>query len=61
MNLDLTVIDRQVYNVLDFLGDIGGLAEALIYIFSFILAILNYEKFTTMLNRHLYRTREKPT
>lgn len=32
LNLDLKVIDRQVYSVLDWLGDIGGLVEALFFI-----------------------------
>ena len=32
LDLDLTVIDRQVYSILDWLGDIGGLAEALVYV-----------------------------
>ena len=27
LNLDLTVIDRQVYSILDWLGDIGGRAS----------------------------------
>ena len=31
-DLDLTVIDRQVYSILDLLGDIGGLGEALFFI-----------------------------
>ena len=41
-DLDLTVIDRQVYSVLDWLGDVGGLAEALMYIGTFILAVLHF-------------------
>ena len=53
-DLDLTVIDRQVYSVLDLLGDVGGLAEALMYIGAFILAFLHYGKFDNMLISHLY-------
>ena len=54
MNLDLTVIDRQVYSILDLLGDVGGLGEALVYIFTFILAFVNYGKFDTMMHRFLF-------
>ena len=59
INLDTTVIDRQAYSVLDFLGDIGGLAEALIYISSFTLAIINLGKFDNMMSRLLYRASSK--
>ena len=40
--LDVKHIDRQVYSVLEWLGDVGGLAEALAYIGTFILAIMHY-------------------
>ena len=59
INLDTTVIDRQAYSVLDFLGDIGGLAEALLYISSFTLAIVNLGKFDNMMSRLLYRASSK--
>ena len=52
--LNLTVIDRQAYSILDLLGDVGGLGEALVYIFTFMLAFVNYGKFNTMLSRFLY-------
>ena len=54
LNLHLTVIDRQAYSVLELLGDVGGLGEALLYIFTFILAFVNYGKFNTMLSRFLF-------
>ena len=42
LDLDLTVIDRQVYSVLDWLGDTGGLGEALFFIGGAFLLILQY-------------------
>ena len=39
-DLDLTVIDRQVYSVLDWLGDTGGLGEALFFLGGALLVIL---------------------
>ena len=54
MNFDLTVIDRQVYSILELLGDVGGLGEALVYIFTFILAFVNFGKFDTMMHRFLF-------
>ena len=41
-DLDLTVIDRQVYSVLDWLGDTGGLGEALFFLGGALLVILQY-------------------
>ena len=38
--MDLYRVSREVYNLLDWLGDIGGLSEALVVIFSMILAVL---------------------
>ena len=58
--LDLTVIDRQVYSVLDWLGDVGGLAEALMYIGTFALAVLHYGQFDAMLVNELYLASKKP-
>ena len=56
LNLDLTHIDRQAYHVLDLLGDVGGLGEALMYIFTFMLAFINYGKFDTMMYRYIFMT-----
>ena len=58
-DLDFTVTDRQVYSVLDWLGDTGGLAEALFFIGGAVLLIFNFTRFDTLLVRHLYRTRLK--
>ena len=48
-------IDREAYNLLDWLGDLGGLKEALILIFAFIFATLKYGAFENFLVEQLYR------
>ena len=45
LDLNLYRIDREAYNLLDWLGDIGGLLEALTIIFTFIFLIFNYQSF----------------
>ena len=42
LNLDLEVTDRQVYSVLDWLGDTGGLGEACFFIGAAIVIFFNY-------------------
>ena len=59
-NLDLTYIDRKVYSVLDLLGDVGGLGEALFFMGSFLLAILKYNKLDSILVNELFRIKAKP-
>ena len=59
LNLDLTVIDRQVYSILDWLGDIGGLGEALFFIGGGILGILRYGQLDQMLVSALYQVKAK--
>ena len=54
--MDLTHVDRQAYHILDLLGDVGGLVEALLYIFTFLLAFINYGKFDTMMYRYIFMT-----
>ena len=42
MELDLKVIDRQVYNFLDWVGDIGGLGEGLFFMSTTVLSIIHF-------------------
>ena len=53
--LDLTQhrIDRDVYSMLDWVGDVGGLNEGLKLIFALIIACLNFNKFEHFLIEHL--------
>ena len=55
MNLDMIVIDRQVYSSLDWMGDIGGLGGALFTLGKVALAIINYGQFDTMMISALFR------
>ena len=38
-NLDLSRVDRDVYNLLDWLGDVGGLRDALFIIGAFVMLV----------------------
>ena len=58
-DLDFTVTDRQVYSVLDWLGDIGGLVEALFFIGGTVLIFFNYTHFDSLIVRNLYKVRKK--
>ena len=59
MNLDLTVVEREVYTILDFIGDIGGLQAALLGIFGFIFLFFSVNGFENYLVSLLFRA-EKP-
>lgn len=56
----MTVIDRQVYSLLDWLGDIGGLGEALFFLGGGLLLILKYGQLDQMLVNALYQVKAKP-
>ena len=45
--------------MLDWLGDTGGLGEALFFIGGAILIIFNYAQFDSLMVRHLYRIKSK--
>jgi len=54
LNLDKTVIDRQVYSILDWLGDVGGLLEALHLLTIPVLIILQFNQLNSMLVSALF-------
>ena len=54
-NLDKMKIDREVYNFLDWLGDIGGLETALVLFLGYMNAFVNYEAYEDFLVSKLYR------
>ena len=56
-NLDFTITDRQVYSVLDWLGDTGGLVDALLIIGASVLILINYTKFDYLIAQNLYKIR----
>ena len=57
---DLTLyrIDRDVYSILDWIGDVGGLNEGLIIIFSLVLGLMNYNTFEHYMIENLYLRHE---
>ena len=56
-NLDLIVIDRQVYSFLDWLGDIGGLGEACFFIGGAMVMIFNKDQFNSLLVSAMFRVK----
>ena len=58
LNSDLTVLNRQAYSMLDWLGDIGGLAEALFFLGGFLIAATNFGQLEIMLVQALYKTKQ---
>ena len=59
-DLDLYRIDRDVYSILDWIGDVGGLNEGLFIILSIILGFVNFYKFEHFMIEHLYFKKEVP-
>ena len=56
-DLDLYRVDRDVYSILDWIGDVGGLREGLFILFSIIFGFLNFNKFEHFMIEHLYQKR----
>ena len=59
LDQNFVVTDRQVYSVLDWLGDIGGLVESLFFIGGIVLMVFNYTYFDYLINSHLFKVRSK--
>ena len=55
MNLNIRTYDREVYNALDWLGDLGGLFDGLRGISALFLAVLAYKKYDTFMVAQLYQ------
>ena len=49
MNLNIRTYDREVYNALDWLGDLGGLYDGLRGIVMLFLILLTYKKYDTFM------------
>ena len=56
MNLDLVVIQRSGYTILDILSDVGGLQGILISIISLFLSTWNYNQLNSYLVSRLYKS-----
>ena len=57
---DLTFyeIERTAYNILDWIGDLGGLLEALLVFFAAIYGFVHFESFNNFMVQKLFRTDE---
>ena len=58
INLDMTIIDREIISVLDVLSDIGGLDGTLVLIVGLLLSILNYNAIGNYMVANLYKASE---
>ena len=59
MSLDLRTYDREVYNFLDWLGDVGGLNDGLRGIFMLFLSVLTYKRYDSYMVSQLYQQESK--
>ena len=59
MNLNRISVDRSVYTVLDFIGDIGGLQAALMVFFGTFFAFCTVNAFENQFVSYLFKA-EKP-
>ena len=51
-------VDRDVYSILDWIGDVGGLNEGVCVGLTFILTLLQFHKFDHYLIERLYRKQD---
>ena len=58
-DLNKRKIDREVYNLFDWLGDLGGLKTALLIILSYVNSLVNYYTFEDFLVSKLFRPSNK--
>ena len=54
-DLNLYRIDRETYNLIDCLGDIGGLQSAVTFILGIMFSLFTYHTFEDYLVSQLYR------
>ena len=53
-DLNLYRVDRDVYSLLDWIGDIGGVMEGLVVIMGVLLGALQFNKFNHYMIEQLY-------
>ena len=58
-DLNKMKIDREVYNLFDWLGDLGGLKTALIIILGYVNTLINKDTFEDFLVSKLFRPSKK--
>ena len=57
-DLSLYRVDRDVYSILDWIGDIGGLVEGLALFFGGLVALISFNSFDHYMIEYLYQRRE---
>ena len=55
VNLDLKIVNRSYYSLLDCLSDIGGILSVLLAGIAFALAVLNYQHIDNFLVANLFK------
>ena len=58
-DLDLYRVDRDVYSILDWIGDIGGLREGLVIILAGTIGFVKFHPFEHLMIQHLYNKKEQ--
>ena len=58
LNLDKHLTERENFQLLDFLGDIGGVQAILISFFQFILFFINYNHFDSSMASKLFKIKK---
>ena len=61
MNLNLATADRDVYNILDFIGDVGGLERGLRTIITLVMMLLTYKSIETYMVTQLFQVKTDST
>ena len=56
MNLNLETADRDVYNTLDWIQDLGGMMKGIRMIFSLLVYLLTYSKYETYMLSYLFES-----
>ena len=54
-SLDLLIVKRKVYGLLDLLGDVGGLASSLKSLFFSLILVFQYKAALTYVSNHTYK------
>ena len=58
LSRDLKIVRRKVYGILDFLGDMGGLAGALQALFAVVVVVFQYKVVLNYVSNHTFLIRD---
>ena len=60
MNMDLKILHRNGYTVLDMLSDVGGVESIFVTALAFFLSIWNHDNFDNIMVSHLFTYSTEP-